>query len=107
MEEPYVEGVAIHDDPESCGCNREVVAEALTGARAGRVLSREIGLVRSADTVIVSGRQHEQRALSRVRCQLRAVEDPEHVRNLPAREPGELWDACRDGRAGRIGKATP
>lgn len=35
-----------------------------------------------------------------------AVEDPEHVQNLSAREPGDLWGACRDGTAiGRVGKA--
>lgn len=43
MEEPHVEGVATHDDPESCAQDREALGEALTGARAGRVLSREIG----------------------------------------------------------------
>lgn len=42
MRESYIEGVATHDDPESCGCDREVVAEALTGACTGTVLSREI-----------------------------------------------------------------
>ena len=38
----HIEGLATHDDPESCGGAREGVAEALTGAHAGRVLSREI-----------------------------------------------------------------
>ena len=42
MKEPYVEGVANHDDPESCVGAREGAGEALTGAHAGRVLSREI-----------------------------------------------------------------
>ena len=42
MKEPHVEGVANHDDPESCVGAREGDGEALTGARAGRVLSREI-----------------------------------------------------------------
>jgi hypothetical protein len=35
MKEPYIEGLAIHDDPESCVGVREDVGEALTGARAG------------------------------------------------------------------------
>jgi hypothetical protein len=35
MKELYVEGLATHDDPESCICVREVPGEALTGARAG------------------------------------------------------------------------
>ena len=42
MKEPYIEGVANHDDPESCAGVRKGDGEALTGARAGRVLSREI-----------------------------------------------------------------
>jgi RNA-directed DNA polymerase len=35
MEELYVEGLASHDDPESCAGAREGAGEALTGARAG------------------------------------------------------------------------
>ena len=45
MKESYIKGVANHDDPESCVGDREVVGEALTGARAGwgyRVENREI-----------------------------------------------------------------
>jgi hypothetical protein len=47
MKEPYIEGVAIHDDPESCAAVRKGVGEALTGARAGWVSSREIKHFRS------------------------------------------------------------
>ena len=42
MKESYIEGVATHGDPESCAGVREGVGEALTGARMGTVLSREI-----------------------------------------------------------------
>lgn len=38
----HIEGLATHNDPESCGHAREDVPEALTGAHAGRVFSREI-----------------------------------------------------------------
>ena len=41
MKEPYGEGVASHTGPESCVAARKGVGEALTGVRAGRVLSRE------------------------------------------------------------------
>jgi hypothetical protein len=34
MKEPYGEGVAIHTEPDSCGDNSNVMAEALTGLRA-------------------------------------------------------------------------
>lgn len=60
MEESHVEGVANHDDPESCTDGREDVGEALTGAGAGRVLSREMHF-RDADAVIRGGRQHRLR----------------------------------------------
>ena len=42
MKESYVKGLANHNDPESCGGARKGKAEALTGERAGRVLSPEI-----------------------------------------------------------------
>ena len=42
MKESYGEGAANHTGPKPCGGVREVVAEASAGARAGRVLSREI-----------------------------------------------------------------
>lgn len=42
MKESYVEGLATYSGPESCVHIREDVGEALTGVRAGRVLSREI-----------------------------------------------------------------
>jgi hypothetical protein len=39
MKVSYVEGLASYGGPESCVYNREVVGEALTGGRTGRVLS--------------------------------------------------------------------
>ena len=45
MKEPYIEGLAAHDDPESCVEVREGTGEASTGARAGRVLSPETVLL--------------------------------------------------------------
>ena len=42
MKESYDEGLANHIGPESCGGGSNAMAEALTGVRAGRVLSREI-----------------------------------------------------------------
>jgi len=42
MKESHRRGIANHPDPRSCVASRETVIEALTGAHAGRVLSREI-----------------------------------------------------------------
>jgi RNA-directed DNA polymerase len=51
MKEPYGEGVASHIGPESCGGGSNAAAEALTGVRAGQVLSREMLLFQGADEV--------------------------------------------------------
>ena len=65
MKVSYVEGLANHNGPESCGAAREGDAEALTGGRTGRVLSREIHdllrkrqVLRDADAVENVGRQY-------------------------------------------------
>lgn len=41
MKEPYSKDLASHAGPESCGCGRKALSEALTGGNAGRVLSLE------------------------------------------------------------------
>jgi hypothetical protein len=65
MKVSYVEGIANHNGPESCGAAREGGVEALAGGRTGRVLSREIHalprkqqVLRDADEVENDGRQH-------------------------------------------------
>ena len=62
MKEPYIEDLASHDDPESCAGIRKGAGEALTGARAGRVLSREKKRNQGADDVWLCGRRdgHER-----------------------------------------------
>jgi len=88
------EGVAIHTDSESCARTRECAGEALTGVRAGRVLSREMETPRQA------GGSERRRFGSRRKAKLRAplargvrglrvVVDPEHVRRHLARKPGD------------------
>jgi len=51
------EGVASHTGPESCGDDRKVVTEALTGESAGRVLSLENVILWGADAFLSCGRQ--------------------------------------------------
>jgi hypothetical protein len=58
MKKPYGEGLASHTDPESCVVSREAEHEALTGAHAGGVSSREITGNQDADAVYSAGRQH-------------------------------------------------
>ena len=65
MKESYVEGLASYGGPESCVHIREGVGEALTGVRAGRVLSRVIHaprreprVVRGAEAVETCRRPH-------------------------------------------------
>lgn len=60
MKEPYTEGLTTHGVPESCVAGREAGGEALTGACAGTVLSREIKQLQGADAVFGSGRQHRR-----------------------------------------------
>jgi len=51
MKESYGEGQAGHTGPESCAGGREGAGEALTGVRAGWVLSLETPKLRGADAV--------------------------------------------------------
>ena len=68
MKVSYVEGLATHNGSESCVGVREDEGEALTGVRAGRVLSREIHepprerwTLRGADVLEDGGRPHCER----------------------------------------------
>jgi hypothetical protein len=57
-----IEGVATHNGPESCVGTGNGDGEALTGERAGRVLSREMhDPLRGADAVEEGGRPHATR----------------------------------------------
>ena len=86
MEVSYVESLASYGGPESCGHTREGVGEALTGGRAGRVLSRvihaprrEVRVVRGAEAVGVSRRPHR-------RCRIgEAAVDPARSETLRTR----------------------
>jgi len=103
MQASYVEGVATHNDPESCVVVREGAGEALTGARTGRVLSREIN--RSERRRRPEKRKATRYApLARGVYRLCAVQDPEHVRNLLVRERRDPR-AAQVGNLGRVEKA--
>ena len=58
MKEPYIEGLATHDGPESCAGFREEVGEALTGVRIGWDIEPRNHIDRGADAVHAGGRPH-------------------------------------------------
>jgi hypothetical protein len=55
-----IEGLAVHDDPESCAGVREGAGEALTGVRAGSAIEPRNQGFRGADAVKRGGRQHRR-----------------------------------------------
>jgi RNA-directed DNA polymerase len=105
MKESYGEGLATHTGPESCGTAREGVAEALTGARAGRVLSRESNLLRSADAVGDVGRQNRQRRYRETLLGSARSETPCTYGNTLLGNREILWLPTADGVVGRVGKS--
>jgi hypothetical protein len=104
MKESYGEGVAIHADPGSCVDVREDACEASTGARAGRVFSRERPNLRGADAVRKAGRQHRSRRQREACTDPARSETPCTFGNtmLGNREIPE--PPVADGATGRIGK---
>ena len=105
MQESYGEDLASHTDPESCTVARKDGRAALTGACAGGLLSREILLVRGADAVSISGRQH------RISRQGKRYEDLARSKNLSmhrstSRENREVpCSPVTYGATGRGGKS--
>ena len=105
MRESHVEGPATHDGPESCAAAREGWGEALTGVRAGRVLSRERGTLRGADAVGLGGRQHLWRRYREALRDPARSETPRTYGNT-SRENREIPSSpVADGAAGRVGKS--
>lgn len=105
MQESYIEGVANHDDPESCVGSREAVGEALTGARAGRVLSREIK-VSGVPTLLTEAEGHmHDTATARCHATPRGRRPLARTETFCARTGRSLGSLAAEGAAGRIGKA--
>jgi hypothetical protein len=90
MKVSYVEGLANHNGPESCGAAREGGVEALTGESTGRVFSRVRTSLRDADAVRRSGRLH-----------------PRHrYREMP-RDPARSQTPSTHGRTSRGNREIP
>jgi hypothetical protein len=106
MQESYGEGLATHTGPESCAVDREVGGEALTGVRAGRVLSREIiGRLRGADAVEIGGRPHRARRQRETREDPARSETPSTHGNTSHGNREIPQPPAARGAAGRTGKS--
>ena len=105
MKESYGEGLATHTDPESCGATCEGGVEALTGARAGRVFSRERAALQGADDVKEIGRQHRARRQRETRTDPARSETPCTYGNTMLGNREILWSPKADGAEGRVGKS--
>ena len=105
MKEPHIEGPATHDDPESCAGAREGVGEALTGARAGTVLSREIRHS-GAPTPLCEAEGHMGQRRQREPLPSPARSETRRTYGSFLRENRESpASPVADGAAGRAGKA--
>ncbi len=105
MKESYGEGLATHTGPESCGAARKGDVEALTGVRAGRVLSRERAELREADAVQRSGRRHLAHRYREMRWDPARSKTPCTYGNI-SHENREIPCSPRaDGAPGRVGKS--
>ena len=110
MQESYGKGLATRIGPESCVVARKGRGEALTGARAGRVLSRESDLchradLRGADAVGEGGRPHPGHRYREMPGDPARSETPRMHGNT-SRENREIpCPPATDGVAGRVGKS--
>jgi enterochelin esterase-like enzyme len=105
MKESHGEDLASHTDPESWTVARKSDREALTGACAGGLLSRERMMVRGADAVSASGRPHPRPRKGERHGDLARSENLSMHRNTP-RENREIpCSPVSHGKAGRIEKS--
>jgi hypothetical protein len=105
MKESYGEGVATHTDLESCGAVCKDRVEALTGARAGRVCSRERNILRDADAVGESGRRHRGHRYREMLSSPARSETPSTYGHTSRGSREVPCSPAADGVAGRVGKS--
>ena len=105
MQEPHGEGQATHTGPESCAGARKGAREALTGERAGRVLSRENRTLRDADAVGGGGRPHSGRRYGETDWDPARSETPSMHGRISRENRESPGLPVADGAAGRIGKS--
>ena len=106
MKEHHVEGVATHDDPESCVNVREDGGEAWDRGTCGPGIEPRNQAIQDADVVIRGGRQHTPNREREARCGPARSKTPSTY-GTSLRENREISEIARgDGVAvGRVGKA--
>jgi hypothetical protein len=105
MKESYGERLATDTGPESCGAACEGGVEALTGARAGWVLSRETEFLRDADAVESSGRLYQLRRYCETQQGPARSETPSTYGNTSHENREVPCSLAVDGTARRVGKS--
>jgi RNA-directed DNA polymerase len=105
MKESHGEGLAGHTGPESCGADRKIGVEALTGESTGWVLSRERTFLRGADAVRRSGRQHPGHRHGEMPRDPVRSETPRMYGSASHENRESLDPSAADGAVERIGKS--
>ncbi len=90
MKALYIEGVAIHDDPEPCANVRKGVGEASVGAHVGRAIEPRKNLGSGCRRFQIGGRQHRR----------------QRYRELPA-GPARSKNPCMRGISMRENREVP
>jgi hypothetical protein len=105
MKEPYVEGVANHDGPESCGRTPRGGGRSVDRGTHRQGIEPRNQRIRGADAVNRSGRQHSHHRQREVVGGLARSETPRTC-GIFLRENREIRESLTaDGAVGRIGKA--
>src|SRR5215470_5326489 len=89
MQDSYVEGLATHNGPESCGATREGGDEALTGGTSGPGIQPRKKSTSGCRRCKEKRKAASGAPISRGATGSRAVRDPAHARKHLAREPGD------------------
>ena len=101
----YIEGVAIHDGPESCIVVREDGGEALTGVHVGRAIEPRKNLGPGCRRFQICGRQHRRQRYRELPTDPARSKNP-RMRGIFMRENREVprsptWVITRRAAQGR------
>ena len=105
MKEPYIEGLATHDDPESCGCIPQGSSRSVDRGTCGLGIEPRNRSSLGADGVTLTGRRDEQAQERESLLDPARSETPRTHGSLLIRNWEILGSPAGDGTAGRIGKA--